>query len=96
MTLGEMTVTGFGGTDCEDIAYQFDILLTRKWGRYWFDFLIQGLQYVVASWISICLIIFDKKKLRERGIFIIFLHFYWFPLPFYLQIYMDILQRERH
>ncbi|CAD7969538.1 unnamed protein product [Amoebophrya sp. A120] len=49
MTLGEMCVTGFGGCDCEDIAYQFDILLTRRWKRYWFDFLIQGLQVVSAA-----------------------------------------------
>ena len=44
MTLGEMQIVGFGGSDPDDITYQFDILLTRKWQRYWFDFFIQFLQ----------------------------------------------------
>ena len=31
MTLGEMSVVGFGGADPDDITYQLDIMLTRKW-----------------------------------------------------------------
>ena len=44
MTLGEMSIVGFGGADPDDITYQFEILLTRKWGHYWFAFVILALQ----------------------------------------------------
>jgi hypothetical protein len=68
MSWGEMSVVGFGGADPDDITYQLDILLTRKWARYWFDFLIQLLQVVSAAF-SLYVPMFNDSLTRWDELF---------------------------